>query len=307
MAQRVLCVTKASGETEPFDADKLHRTCLHAGATPELADKVVQEVNKKIYNGISTRKILEMTVKLLHKEMPHVAARYDLKGAIMRLGPAGFAFEELFAEILRRHGYSTTRDVIVQGACVDHEIDVIAERFAPELERAMIESKYHNQPGVYTGLKEALYTWARFYDLQEGFRLGRCKKFNSGWLVTNTKFSDRAIHYAGCKRMVLVGWSFPHERSLKHMLEDKNLYPITILLRLDKFAQMRLAAAGFMLCEDLVERSLSELRRKTGLGTRKLELLVAEAKTILEHRPDREVLRAPHPSGLVKPLPEPRA
>lgn len=284
----VIYVTKASGLKEPFDAEKLKRTVLHAGATPELTDRVVRDVSRRVYDGINTHKILKMALTLMHKEMPHVAAKYDLKGAIMRLGPAGFLFEELFAEILRRYGYKTERDQMIQGACVDHEIDITAERFSPELERAVIENKYHNQPGIYTGLKEVLYTWARFLDLQDGFRLGKCKKFNSIWLVTNTKFSDRCVQYAGCKRMVLVGWNFPRERSLKHMLEEKNLYPITILRKLDRYAEQKLAAAGFMLAEDLVERPLSELKRRTAIPSKKLEILVEEARKILEHRPPHQ-------------------
>lgn len=279
-----ILVRKASGELAPFDPEKIRRTCMHAGASPELTDKIVAQVTKSIYNGIPTSQILKMTVSLLRKERPEVAARYDLKGAIMRLGPAGFEFETLVAEILNRYGYRTQRDVWVSGACVEHEIDIVAQKVNADNqdEWSMMECKYHNAPGIFTGLKEAMYTWARFIDLQEGFKMGRCKRFDLGWLVSNTKFSERAIRYATCKRLVLMGWSYPHERSLKALLEGKNLYPITVLTKLDRPTQVKLADVGLMLCEDLVEKSLEDLKRLTGVPKNKLQILAEEAQMVMK-------------------------
>lgn len=276
-------VRKASGDRQEFSPEKIRKTCLHAGATQELADKVTAEVSRVVYDGISTREILKLIVGMLEKELPHAAARYDLKGAIMRLGPAGFAFEELVAEILSRIGYKTQRDVIVTGACVEHEIDIIAERKNElgENERVMIECKYHNQPGIFTGLKEALYTWARFLDLQEGCTQGKCVSFDQAWLVCNTKCSEKAIKYSQCRGLTLMGWSWPHEKSLKRLLEENNLYPITILRKLDRSSQERMVAASLMLCEDLVELPIDELQRKTGIGRMQLQVLMEEAKSII--------------------------
>lgn len=178
----MLYVTKASGEREPFDAEKIRRTCKRAGASKQLAAKVAAAVEKKAYNGISTKRILELTLKELEKQKPHVAARYDLKSAIMRLGPAGFMFESLLAELLMEYRYRTQVHAIVEGGCIGHEIDVIATR-ADVI--AAIEAKYHHAPGIYTGIKDALYVWARYLDLLDGAKAGKCPKFNQVWLVTN--------------------------------------------------------------------------------------------------------------------------
>lgn len=270
-------VTKASGVKEEFQPDKILRTCIRAGATQRLADKVVKEIEKKAYDGISTREILQMTLALLEKQMPYVASRYDLKGSIMRLGPAGFEFEELVAEILNEYSYKTSTDMIVSGECVDHEIDVIAEN----QKRYMIECKYHNMPGIYTGIRDALYIWARFLDLQDGFKVGKCDHFDQPWLVCNTKFSADAIKYATCKSMRLIGWRWPKEQSLERMLEEKKLYPITVLRKLDKDSEQRLAAAKLMLCKNLVKTDIKELERITGIDGRKLNILINEAKGVL--------------------------
>ena len=271
-------VRKASGERAEFDPEKIKRTCLRAGATRKLAEEVAKEVGRKAYNGISTRKILRMTIRLLERKMPHVAAKYDLKGAIMRLGPAGFAFENLVAEVLSEYGYKTFPHTILQGACVDHEIDIIAEKGS---KCAMIESKYHNAPGIYTGIKDALYTYARFLDLREGAKIGRCRNFDDVWLVCNTKFSKDAIRYAACKKMKLIGWSWPRAASLQRMLDTKKMYPITTLRKLDRESMKKMSRARLMLCKDLVTMKIEDIRNLTGISNKKLMELRKEAEGII--------------------------
>lgn len=269
-------VTKASGEKEEFNPEKIRSTCIRAGATKWLADAIVKEVEKRAYDGIPTKKILQITLKILNREMPRVAAKYDLKFAIMRLGPAGFLFEQLVAELLSEYGYETRVHSIIYGGCISHEIDVVAEK---DGKRCMIECKYHNAPGIYTGVKEALYTQARFEDLLEGSKSGKCQRFDQVWLVCNTKFSADVIAYALCKKIKLLGWKYPEE-NLRTMLEKKNLYPITVLRKLDSYSQKRLASVGLMFCKDLLKRDFSELRELTKIPPTRLKFLIQEAESI---------------------------
>lgn len=272
-----IIVRKASGEREPFDAGKIRRTCERAGASKQLAAKVAAVIERKAYNGITTKKILELTLKELDKQRPQVAARYDLKGAIMRLGPAGFHFEQLLAELLLEYNYRTQVHAVVQGGCISHEIDVIASN---KKELAAIEAKYHNAPGIYTGVKDALYVWARYLDILEGAREGKCPKFNQVWLATNTKFSTDAITYATCKGLKLLGWKYPPKKNLQSMLEAKKLYPITAMRTLDPDSLHKLSEAQMMLCKDLVEHGIEELQHMTGITPRKLRALRKEADLI---------------------------
>jgi len=267
-------VIKASGETEEFDLNKIKRTCLKAGASQSLADKIAREVEKKSYNGISTKEILHITLTLLGKQKPFIAARYDLKGAIFRLGPAGFAFEHLIAEILKEYGFKTKTDSMINGFCVQHEIDVIATK---KNKNYMIECKYHNLPGIYTGLRESLYTYARFLDLKSGSKRGLCQKFEQPWLVCNTRFSNDAIQYSECIGLKLLGWDYPKVESLRDMIEKKRLYPITMLRKLDRESQEKLAIAGLVLINDLVQLSIKELNKITKIPIRKLKILTVEA------------------------------
>jgi len=280
-------VVKASGKREEFQKEKIKNTCLRAGANKKIAGEIAEAVEKKAYDGISTKEVLQITLALLDKYSPPIAAKYDLKGAIMRLGPAGYEFEQLVAELLKEYGFKTQWHIMVQGMCVQHEVDVIAEKE----KTFMIECKYHNSSGTYTGIKDALYTYARFLDLQEGFLAKKCQKFDQPWLFCNTKFSQDVLHYASCKHMLLTGWNFPNRQttkglpavpSLQKLLEDKKLYPITVLRRLDRFSQERLAQAGLLFCKDLLSKSFEELRKLTNIKPTQLKLFIEEAEKICE-------------------------
>ena len=207
-------IVNALGEREPFDEFKVMRTCMRAGAGKETAEKISKEVASRVRDGMQTREILRITLRLLDEmAAPHVSARYDLKGAIMRLGPAGFAFESFFAAVLRDLGYQTDVRQIIQGKCIPHEVDVVAR--SPEGKCIMVECKYRNYSGDYIKVKDALYTYARFLDLKEGHGTGKCANFDEVWLATNTKFSSEVRQYAECKGMrytsrswVFLLWAF---------------------------------------------------------------------------------------------------
>lgn len=271
-------VVKASGEFEKFDSKKIKRTCMRAGCTEDLANKIAKEVEKKSYDGISTREVLRITISLLRKwKQPAVAVRYDLKGAILRLGPAGFVFEELVGEVFKEYGYNTKVHSILKGMCVSHEIDVIATK---DNNNYMIECKYHNIPGIYTGLREALYTYARFLDLKDGFKVGNVRDFKQPWLVCNTKFSEDAIQYASCKGMRMIGWNYPENQGLQYLIESKKLYPVTMLRDLDSDSLDKLASANFILALDLLRIPLNELNKITKISLKKLKILADEAKRV---------------------------
>ncbi|MGC8850350.1 MAG: hypothetical protein ACP5QI_07760, partial [Candidatus Bathyarchaeia archaeon] len=171
---------------------------------------------------------------------------------------------------------------LLRGRCVIHEVDVIAEelRGNPPV-RYMIECKYHNHHGIYTGLKEAMYTHARLLDLKEGYELGLSERLDGAWLITNTKFSPEAIKYAECIGMRLLGWSYPPDMSLQGMIESRDLYPITMLRNIraeevDRFSRMDLVSLN-----DLAKRSVTELHRVTGIPEERLSIIKMEAESII--------------------------
>lgn len=172
-------VRKRDGRIEEFSKAKIVRTCLRAGASKRVAEKVADEVERRIYDGISTDEVLELVIEFLLKHEYAKAARYDLKRSLLRLGPTGFGFEKFVARLLEEYGYRTETNVVVGGRCVNQEIDVVAEN---ERGRYMVECKFHNVP-IYTGLKETMYTYARFLDVKDVGGFVNCLLFTSKFKI----------------------------------------------------------------------------------------------------------------------------
>ncbi len=277
MRRRVL-VRKASGELEEYDPAKIRAALERSGADDAVIDDVLAELKKKVYNGIKTGTIFKMVHKLLRKHERHsIASRFDLKNAIMRLGPVGYPFETFVGGVVREYGYKIKLRQILRGKCVTHEIDVVAEK---EPERIMIECKFHNRRGIKCHVQTGLYTWARFLDLQDGAKLGLVDKFTQPWLVTNTKFTTELVQYAECKGMKITSWNYPRDSSLRKMVEEKNIYPVTVLQSVDRFALARLFNADLMLVRDIKGRTPEELSRLTKLSKRKAATIIYEANRV---------------------------
>src|SRR5260221_155103 len=120
---------------------------------------------------------------------------------------------KFIARIFTMWGYEALTDQTVLGTCVDHEVDVVAWKGN---ELSMVEAKYHNEFGMKSDLKVALYVKARFDDLSQTiFDFGGTKRKLTGkWLATNTKFTEKAIAYGECSHLRLLGWNYPATNNL---------------------------------------------------------------------------------------------
>lgn len=250
MKKQQINIIKASGKTAPYSEQKLIRSLQRAGATDDVATSIADEISENIYEGITTKNIYQIAFNLLKDRSSHLAARYHLKTAIMELGPSGYPFENYIAAILKYQGYAVKVGQVVNGKCVKHEIDVVAEKGNQHF---MIECKYHNQLGTFSDVKIPLYIQARFKDVEAAWVLipGHSTKFHQGWVVTNTKFSADAIQYGVCAGLKLVGWDYPDKESLNDMIDQKGLYPITCLTTIRKSEKIYLLENKIVLCKEI--------------------------------------------------------
>ncbi len=276
-------IRKRNGRREEFKKEKIIRTCRRAGVSREVAEKIAEEVEKRVYDGIPSSKILEMVLELIDEYTNRsTSSKYDLKMALFRLGPTGYEFEQFVARLLKEFGFETVRHVYVSGECVTHEIDVIAKK---DGKTYMIECKFHNLPGSYTGLKEVMYTYSRLLDLREGNKNRKNNiKFDEAWLFTNTKFSSDAKRYAKCKGIKLTGWRHPKGESIEKMLEKKGLYPITVLKSLRKKEEEALVENGYIFCKDILKENPEILSQRTGISVFKIKRIMEEIKNIIYKR-----------------------
>ncbi|MCX6800326.1 MAG: DNA alkylation repair protein [Candidatus Falkowbacteria bacterium] len=274
-------ILKRSGHREEFSIQKLIRGLVRSGADESLANRIAHKVGQNIKGEYSSQNIYELAKRYLKNSHPVVGARYSLREAIMRLGPAGYDFEKYVMLILREYGYETYLPEILHGECVTHEVDVVAEK---DGKRIIIECKLRNEYSIYINIRDTMAAWARYMDLKEGAKIGKCIKIDELWIMTNTRFSEDALHYGGCKNMKLISWNTPTEMPLPVYIDEKKLYPVTILASIKRYHLIALSKCDILLIKQLVEYRFSELIKLTKLNRVQLEPLVIEAKKILSFK-----------------------
>lgn len=271
-------ITKATGERELFDESKLINSLERSGADNDTAKKVLSHIRAELEDGMSTRDIYKHAFEVLNREKRPVAVKYSLRRAIMDMGPTGFPFEKLIAEIFRTKGFEATTEFVAEGDCVEHEIDVTAWN---EEKLVMVEAKFHNELGMKSDLKTVLYVNSRWADLADKKFSGfgdQSRKLDEGWLITNTKFSEQAIKYALCRNMKLVGWNYPREGNLQSMIEESGLHPITVLDSISQKERANLMQSGVITCKQAIENQ--DIVLQSGVHKEKLEKMVEEIKLI---------------------------
>jgi hypothetical protein len=273
----IATVTKSSGEQHPFSKEKLRSSLSRSGANEKLVDSVAQDVEKLLYDGISTKKIYQIAFRLLQVKEKLLAARYSLKDAIMQLGPTGYPFERFVGEILKKRGYTVSVSQLIQGKCVQHEVDVLAHNHARQI---MVECKYHNTRGKVCNVHVPLYINARFHDLMDVWKNqpdSHEKKYEA-WVVTNTRFTSDAADYGRCAGLRLIGWDYPQREGLKEMVENAGLFPITTLTSLSHKHKQALLDDNIVLCSELYKHE--NLLSKMLSDKKKLKAVLDEARDL---------------------------
>jgi hypothetical protein len=252
MTTNKILIQKASGEKEVFDTKKLLGSLKRSGASEENADMVVSEILSKLYEGITTREIYNSAFKILRSLKNSNAARYSLKNAIMQLGPTGHPFEYFIGEVFASQGFKVEVGQVIKGRCVTHEVDVIATKNNTQY---LVECKFYNSHGKYANVQVPLYIKSRVDDIVAYRKnLAEFKDTNfQGWVVTNTRFTDDALSYGQCIGLNMMGWDIPQKNSLKDIIEQTNLFPITVLTNLTKKDKAILLGKGIVLCRHILK------------------------------------------------------
>lgn len=260
-------ITKSSGQAEAFSQRKLMRSLRHAGASEDLANEVWQALEPELHSGMTSKQLQHQAFRLLKQLRRHVAARYQIKKAIMELGPSGYPFERLMGALFAHQGYQVQVGQILNGRCVTHEVDVVGHsKPDPSGERRLIlvECKYRNTPGFKCDVKVPLYIHSRFEDIRSKQQLA--PRQMAGWIATNARFTGDAIRYAECIGLNLVAWDYPMQDSLRHWLDESRLYPLTVLTSLNRMQKQALLAQNLILCQELLAHPERLHRLPGGIG-----------------------------------------
>jgi hypothetical protein len=268
----MITITKADGTAEPFDPQKLINSMRRSGAAEHEAQQVLAHIEHELHDGISTGEIYSKAFAHLRTHRG-VAARYSLKRAVLDLGPSGFPFESFIEQLFIAEGFETKVDVMVRGACVEHEVDVVVKKNG---ETTYAEAKFHNAAGFKTDLKTVLYVQARVEDIASQHT--EDNNTVKGLVVTNTKFTSHALQYARCKGLELLGWDYPQGNNLHERLERAKIYPVTALTTLGKREKMALLSQRLVLCSALPQetRALAE----AGVKGKKADAVLEEVSAL---------------------------
>jgi hypothetical protein len=268
-------VTKADGSKQLFDEEKIVRTCLRMGASREDALQIVQKVEGRLYEGISTRKILQMIYSLMRKQKPAVKHLFDLKYGISLMEPKP-EFEAFIRILLVHSGFKVEPNTILRGLCGEHEADAIATRDGMT---HFVEVKHHNSYHALTGLDESRIARAILEDVTEGYSHGLSSiKIDRAMIVTNTRYSEHAMKYGRCRDILQVGWSSPEFFGLREMVEKHKLYPLSCLRGISAKVRLRLVEAGVVVIKQLLEQDLRYLERKTELPRETILSIMEKAR-----------------------------
>ncbi len=272
-------VTKADGSKQLFDREKIVQTCQRMGANPKVAIQVAQEIENNLYEGITTREILQTIFKLMGQYKPAVRHLFDLKQGISLMEPKP-EFEVFVRVVLAHSGFQVKPNIILKGLCGEHEVDAIAVKDGLTY---FVEAKHHSNYHALTGLDESRIARAIIEDVTEGYTNGVTEvKINRAIIVTNTKYSEHAINYGRCRDILQVGWASPEGFGLRDIVEKYKLYPLSCLRGISTETRGRLVEAGIVLIKQLLEQDCQYVERKIGLPHQTVLSIMEKAKHTTE-------------------------
>jgi hypothetical protein len=270
-------VTKFSGEIVNFDKDKLIHSLRKSGADEVAVFQVIHEIERELYEGIPTKKIYKLAFQLLKSFSNVHAARYNLRSAIQSLGPAGFFFEKFIAKVFECEGYQTQTNLILEGNCVSHEVDVLLKK---ENTVSMVECKFHGSQDAKTDVKVPMYILSRFNDLKDrDFQLFKNNySIQNCWITTNNRFSEEALKFAVCSKLSLLSWDYPKGNSLKNKIDLNNIYPVTCLTTLTMAEKDKLLVQDIITALDLIQQA--DWLSKIELSPNRIKNVLLEANQL---------------------------
>ncbi len=271
-------IVKSDGTKELFDSNKLLGSLLRARASKTIAEDIVEKINKEIRENMTTSQIYDRAFDLLNNRSKRTAMKYSIRRSVLNLGPTGFPFEKYIAEIFKAKGHETRTGQMLQGKCLEHEVDMVAWN---DKELIVAEIKFHNEINAKSDTKVALYVKARFDDLKsENFKIaGKNRKIGRAMLITNTKFTTNAKKYVQCVgTFEMISWDYPSKDNLFDLIEETQMHPMTCIPTLTKKNQQDLLKKGIVNCMSL--KNKSSALKEVGVSDEKINDILENIETL---------------------------
>lgn len=271
-------IQKASGDIQDFSEQKLGNFLRRIKVPDQDVDRIVTTITAELTDYVPIGKLREIVVDHLQK-LPQgelFVARYMLKSAMRRLGPAGHLFEHYAARLFQADGYTDVHtSVMIQGECTMHEVDIVATKNG---EHHIAECKFHNQDGTKSDVTVALYSYARFLDVKDtnslGFKIDKC------WIITNTKLTQDAVNYAACKGMPIISMEHPMNTAILDRVVEEGLFPLASAPLSDQDLSA-LHDNDFVMLSDVLKESALDIAARSNVQQDVISNAQAFARRIL--------------------------
>lgn len=255
-------VVKADGSRQVFDRRRVYKTCIRMGFSRRDSEKIAGEVERRVYDGIPTSKILDLIKEEAVKVNPIYGEVEDLRTAVAKLRSKP-EFEQYGRIILEASGFQVAPNQIIRGLCVEYELDGLLFR---DGEAYILEVKHHVNPNERVDLTVTLKVQAILEDLRDGYKMGVNQVNPSGaYILTNGKFSWHALRYASCRGLKLLGWNTPTGRGIESLISENKLHPVTVFKGLNPGEVEALGDHGVVTLKQLTLFDPGELSRTTGI------------------------------------------
>jgi hypothetical protein len=97
-------------------------------------------------------------------------------------------------------------------------------------------------------------------------------------IVTNTRYSEHAKKYGGCRNIVQVGWNYPEKGGLEDIILEKNLHPLSCIRGLKNDFRLKFVNSDMVLIRQLLAEDVAVLSRKTGLPSSAVKDIMEKAR-----------------------------
>ena len=274
-------VVKLSGEVVDFNEDNIRKSLYNSGADKEEADRIFDKIKPNFYDLIPTKELYKMAFDELKQIKSSFAARYKLKRALKELGPEGFYFEKWIAKVFQAQGFDAITGQTLTGACgITHEVDVIADN---NKEVLFCECKFRNDIDAKISVTTPMYFKSRFDDLKNlSFEyFGKTIQPTRGFMITNAYFTTDSIQFAEYYNINLLSWDYPEGKSIKMLINQMGLYPITTMTTLTDDEEKTMLSKNCILVKDIV--SNPKLLDHFKFDEDRKKIILEEAKELIEY------------------------
>lgn len=273
-------VKKYNGELVEYNPKALKISLTKSGASKEEVEEVFDLITPDIKEGISTQELYQLAFDNLKKYRNSYAARYSLKKALRDLGPEGYYFEKYIKRLMETVGYNAVNGQTVQGNAVTHEIDVVAQK---EDRLYFCECKFRNDVDAKISVTTPMYFMSRMIDVKDkSFTFfDRTLKPTKGFFVTNAYLTTDSIDWIEFYNEIgVISWNYPSKMSMKYLIDNLAIYPITCLTTIELDAIKVLMQAGCLLVEDIIKKE--EYLKSLQLPDQTINQIVEEVKELIE-------------------------